>query len=90
MASASTFQSTGFTLAALTAIRFCLGLACLDYRSDMPYAHLERQRVLRLHAAQLAHERDHVPHRAVRQARHVDEYPAASLREAGIVPAWIP
>jgi len=49
----------------------------------VPYAHLERQRVLRVHAAQLVHERDHVLHGAVRQALHAHELPAASLREAG-------
>src|SRR6266446_6560124 len=55
----------------------------LDYGSDVPYAHLERQLVLRVHAAQLAHELDHVLHGAVRQALHAHECPAASLREAG-------
>src|SRR6266704_1820028 len=43
----------------------------------------ERQRILRVQAAQLVHERDHVRHGAVRQALHAHECPAASLREAG-------
>src|SRR6266536_3716260 len=55
----------------------------LDCGSDVPYAHLERQRVTLVHAAQPVHERDHVRHGAVRQPLHAHEFPAASLREAG-------
>src|SRR5580693_6651228 len=54
----------------------------LDHGSDVPYAHLERQRVLRVHAAQPVHELDHVLHGAVRQALHAHEFAAARLREA--------
>src|SRR6266700_5781757 len=60
-----------------------LAALILDDGSAVPYAHLERQRVLRVHAAQVAHERDHVLHGAVGQALHAHECPAASLREAG-------
>src|ERR1700730_9840073 len=60
-----------------------LAALVLDDRSDVPYADLERQRVLRVHAAQFAHERDHVLHGAVGQALHAHECPAASLCEAG-------
>ena len=61
-----------------------LAAPVLDCGSDVPYAHLERQRVLLVHAAQLVHERGHVPHGTVRQAPHAHEFPAASLREAGL------
>jgi len=60
-----------------------LAALVLDYGSDVPYAHLERQRVLLVHATQFVHERGHVPHGLVRQALHAHEIPAASLREAG-------
>src|SRR5580704_4682911 len=60
-----------------------LAALVLDDRSDVPYADLERQRVLRVHAAQFAHERDHVLHGAAGQALDAHECPAASLREAG-------
>jgi hypothetical protein len=67
-----------------------LAAMVLDYGRDVPDAYLERQRALLVHAAQLARERDHVRRRAAGQAhRHRDEFPAAGLREAGIVPAWI-
>src|SRR5580700_9712284 len=59
-----------------------LAALVLDDRSDVPYAHLERQRVLRVHAAQPVHELDHVLHGAVRQALHAHEFAAARLREA--------
>jgi aromatic ring-opening dioxygenase LigB subunit len=60
-----------------------LAALVLDHGSDVPYAHLERQRVLRVHAAQSVHERAHVLHGAVRQALHAHEFPATSIREAG-------
>src|SRR5215813_14881450 len=59
-----------------------LAALVLDCGSDVPDAYLERQRVLPVHAAQLVHERDHVPHGTVRQALHAHELSAASLREA--------
>jgi hypothetical protein len=55
----------------------------LDCGSDVPYAYFERQRVLLVHAAQLIHERGHVPHGVVRKALHAHELPVAGLREAG-------
>src|SRR5690242_1946235 len=60
-----------------------LAALVLDCGSDVPYAYLERQRVLLVHAAQLVHERGHVPHGVVRKALHAHELPAAGLREAG-------
>jgi len=67
-----------------------LAALVLDHRSDVPYAHLERQRVLRVHAAQRGHERDHVLHGAVRQALHALNFPPPASVKLGIVPAWIP
>src|SRR5580700_5275219 len=54
----------------------------LDHGSDVPYTHLERQRVLCVHAAQPVHELDHVLHRELRQALHAHEFAAARIREA--------
>jgi len=54
----------------------------LDHGTGVPHAHPERQRVLRVYAAQRVHDRDHVLHDAVRQVLHAHESPAAGLREA--------
>jgi hypothetical protein len=61
----------------------------LDYGSDVAQAHLERQRVILVHSAQLVHEHGHVPDRVARQVRHAHG-PVAGLGEAGIVPGLIP
>src|SRR4029077_9172436 len=60
-----------------------LAALVLDYGSDVPYAHFERQRVLLMHAAQIIHELGHVPHGAVRQGLNAHEVPVAGLREPG-------
>ena len=67
-----------------------LAALVLDDRSDVPYAHLERQRVLRVHAAQFAHERDHVLHGTVGQPCTLMNVPPPASAKPGIVPVWIP
>ena len=62
----------------------------LDYGSDVAQAHLERQRVILVHSAQLVHEHGHVPDRMARQVRHAHGPAAPGLGEAGIVPGLIP
>src|SRR5689334_16097503 len=58
-----------------------LAALVLDCGSDVLYAHLERQRVLLVHAAELVHERGHVPQGVVRKALHAHELPAAGRQE---------
>ena len=62
----------------------------LDYGSDVPYAHLERQRVLRVHARSLL--MNVTMFRTVRSGRPVTlmNIPPLASAKLGIVPAWIP
>src|SRR5262249_9613899 len=59
-----------------------LAALVLECGSSVTAAYRERQRAWPVHAAQVVHERDHVPHGKVRQALHAHELSAASLREA--------
>jgi len=55
----------------------------LDHGSDVAQAHLERQRVILVHSAELVHEHGHVPDRMARQVRHAHEPAGAGLGKAG-------
>ncbi len=53
----------------------------LDHRGDVPDAHFKRERVDIMHAAQLVHEVEHVPHRVMRQPPDAHELADARLSE---------
>src|SRR4029077_1026518 len=55
----------------------------LDHRGDVSDAHLERERIGLVHAAQLLHEAEHVLHGLLREALHADEPPVAGLGKTG-------
>jgi hypothetical protein len=62
----------------------------LEQRRDMPHAHLDARESCACMPAQRAHERDHVSHGAVRQARPAHEFTSSASAKPGIVSAWIP
>ena len=66
-----------------------LAAPVLDCGSDVPYAHLERQRVLRVHARGLP--MTVTMFRTVRPGRPVAlmNIPPPASAKPGIVPAWI-
>src|SRR6185437_150271 len=53
----------------------------LDHRGDVPDTYFKRERVDIVHAAQLLHEVEHVPHSVIRQPSHAHELARARLGE---------
>ena len=62
----------------------------LDYGSDVPYAHLERQRVLLVHAAQLVHEGALFCTVRSGSPCTLMNFPPPASAKPGTAPAWIP
>ena len=62
----------------------------LDYGSDVAQAHLERQRVILVHSAQLVHEHGHVPDRMAGRSVTLMNLPPPVSAKPGIVPGLIP